>query len=94
MRTCQLYIGRLVSHPCGRKTAMLCPSCRRAVCDRHLARPGDPRCGQCAGVYTPPQAPIQVSQEEMFAFAPEEIAAFDAPPGARGPALVGQADDS
>lgn len=94
MRTCQLHIGRLVSHPCGRKAAASCPACHRAVCDRHLASPGDPRCAQCAGAYTPPQAPIRVSHEEMFAFAPEEIAAFDAPMGAQAPALVGQVDDS
>jgi hypothetical protein len=91
MKTCQIYIGRLVSHPCGRKTSLHCAACRRAVCNRHID-PGGVRCAQCAGRYAPPPAPIRVTEEEMFAFSPEEISTFDAPYGP--PANVSQVDDS
>jgi hypothetical protein len=92
MQTCPIYIGRLVSHPCGRKTSRACPACRRPVCERHLAAADDARCVQCAGAYTPPPAPIRVGDEEMFAFTADELAVFDG--DLHPPTSVGQVDDS
>ena len=75
-----MVIGKLVSHPCGSQVSARCATCHRAMCQHHL---DGSRCVQCAGKYAPPLAPLSVSEGELMAFDPSEIAAFDeggAPP--------------
>jgi hypothetical protein len=87
-----MHIGRLVSHPCGAKTVGRCTQCGSLFCGAHLVDSGDPLCVQCAGRYTPPDAPVRVTREEMLAFDNDDYAAFDAP--GDGPLDVIDARDS
>ena len=72
-----MLIGKLVSHPCGNRAVQGCAACQRPMCDRHLDAAAPRRCLQCAGVYAPPAAPLQVSEQEMMSFDAAELAAFD-----------------
>lgn len=78
---CHVRIGRIVSHPCGRKAPRRCGRCGNPVCDKHHAGKGD--CVVCTGDHVPPPAAASVSLDEMMAFSEDEVAAFDVPYGAR-----------
>ncbi|MEL6182305.1 MAG: hypothetical protein AAFS10_25335 [Myxococcota bacterium] len=77
MARCQMYVGRLISHPCGLKAKARCASCGQPFCRDHLVSLTDPICLQCAGRYTPPDAHHRVTFEEMFDFDEHEIKAFE-----------------
>ncbi len=78
---CSMQIGRLVSHPCGRRTRNECVSCGKPTCPDHLASSGSARCVRCEGTYEPPEAPVSVSWEEMWDFPAEDVRAFDSRSG-------------
>nr|ABB84850.1 hypothetical protein [uncultured delta proteobacterium DeepAnt-32C6] len=76
---CMITIGRIVSHPCGQKAAAPCSRCGTACCKHHLSRQSSSlgQCCVCSGEYTPVEAKIRVTMEEMFDFSPDDLAAFD-----------------
>lgn len=79
---CHVRIGQLVSHPCARTARGRCRQCDQPTCLRHRASPGGD-CVVCTGDHVPPSAPASVTLDEMLSFTDVEVAAFDAPAGAR-----------
>ena len=76
MAACEIRIGSIVSHPCARRSVLVCRQCSRPFCKRHGSKTKD-TCGECDGTYFPPKAPIAIDLAEMFAFTETEVAAFD-----------------
>lgn len=70
---CHVRIGKLVSHPCGRKGRTRCVKCSNPACARHVE---GGTCDTCRGVQ-PPEATVHVSWDEMFTFTDDEAALFD-----------------
>jgi hypothetical protein len=71
-----MRIGRLVSHACAQPAVFDCAACARPMCRGHRSRSMADRCAQCAGEYAPPKAKVEVSDDELFAFTDDEVAAF------------------
>ena len=100
MQRCDVFVGRLISHPCGAGAVRRCLGCGRPVCADHLApQPGSDdtegpapksgRCVVCAGIYEPPPAKTRVTKEEFATFTDEEFAIFDADAMTEDFALLG-----
>jgi hypothetical protein len=70
-------IGTLISHPCGLPAAAICTQCGQGACPRHLSGQKAGLCVTCSGEHQAPAAPIAVAMEEMLAFTPEELEAFE-----------------
>lgn len=71
---CGLIVGQLVAHPCGRKARVTCSRCRTPTCEQHLS---EGQCLRCAGMYRAPDAPVEVSWQEMFDFTDAELEVFE-----------------
>lgn len=74
---CEIFIGVLVSHPCGARAVVRCPGCSRPICKHHLHERNPAQCVQCAGVYEPPVASTTVDLDELVSFTSDEFAVFD-----------------
>lgn len=75
---CEIFIGRLVSHPCAKLTAQRCDMCGRPACHRHMSQSAPTTCAVCTQEYRPPGAPVEVTMDEMLAFDDGDFGAFDA----------------
>lgn len=85
--SCELRIGRLIAHPCGRGGTVRCTACGMAACDRH--RKGAV-CAKCGGTYTEPTASIDIEDfGDPLSFEPAILAAFRNKAGAPEDELAG-----
>lgn len=86
---CQLVIGRLIAHPCGRTATETCRRCQSQVCNVHF----DPTvnlCGICAGTVEPSTAIVALEDfGDPLEFAPEIYAAIAKRPGSPPDELTG-----
>lgn len=86
---CELRVGRLIAHPCGRKVLYQCGRCQASACRVHF----DPElvlCGFCAGTVEPSTAPIDLEElGDPLEFSPEIHAALAERPGRPADELTG-----
>ncbi len=76
-KRCEIYIGRVVSHPCAQQAAARCGHCGKRFCTRHGSAESRGACVMCTGEYQPPEAPTKISMDELYAFGRDDLDAFD-----------------
>jgi hypothetical protein len=85
---CEIVVGKLIAHKCGRGKAKRCDSCGRDACRRH--RDSSHMCKVCAKQMTESKAILRLSDfGDPMDFAPEVYAAFERRAGAPEDELAG-----
>lgn len=86
---CELVVGRLIAHACGREAVSNCARCQSAACAAHFDTELN-LCLICSGDHEVSTAPIAIEDlGDPLTFAPEVYAALKARPGAPPDELTG-----
>ncbi len=85
---CEIVVGKLIAHRCGRGKATRCSSCGRTACRRH--RDSKTLCKVCANQMDESNATLKLADfGDPMDFAPEVYAAFERRAGAPEDELAG-----
>lgn len=85
---CEIVVGKLIAHRCGRGKATRCNTCGRYACRRH--RVSKTLCKVCAGKMEESHATLRLTDfGDPMDFAPEVYAAFERRAGAPEDELAG-----
>jgi hypothetical protein len=71
---CSIKTGQIISHPCGRKTINICPSCKEEICQRHYDALKK-TCVICSGAERTSKGILKM--ERLFEFDDADFAAFE-----------------